>query len=286
MSIRIRSFADEAGASLEAQIAAMKRNGHLGPEIRGIDGRNVSQLNAEEALEIRQRLAAEGLSVRSVGSPIGKISVLDEFQPHLELFKRMLENAAVLGASHFRLFSFFMPEGQDPELFFDEVVDRLGVLLETAKPYGISLCHENEKEIYGDIASRCLKLHKALPEMKAVFDPANFIQCGQETLEAWGMLKPYVEYLHIKDALQSGVVVPAGEGIGHLPEILGEYLEAGGRELTLEPHLTVFSGMSALVSSFDDSLVGKFEYNTADEAFDAADAALKKLISEAGYAIG
>ena len=51
---------------------------------------------------------------------------------------------------------------------------------------------------------RCLEIHKALPEMKAIFDPANYIQCGVNTLAAWEMIKPYVKYMHIKDALADG----------------------------------------------------------------------------------
>ena len=53
------------------------------------------------------------------------------------------------------------------------------VEIELAKGSGIVLCHENEKGIYGDIASRCAEIHRELPALKAVFDPANFIQCGQ-----------------------------------------------------------------------------------------------------------
>ncbi len=282
-TISVRSFADEASPLLEGQILAMKRNRHEGLEIRGINGHNISELSPSEAKAVKQRLAEEGLSVWSVGSPIGKIPVTADFAPHLELFRRMLENAAELGAKAFRLFSFYIPEHEDAIFYRDEVLLRLSRFLEAAEGYPIELCHENEKGIFGDIASRCELIHQALPSLHAVFDPANFIQCGQETWVAWELLKPYVRYLHVKDALENGVVVPAGEGIGHLREIIASYLAAGGRDFTLEPHLTVFKGMNALVTKFDDALVGKFEYRSADEAFDAASEALLKLVKEKGY---
>lgn len=96
-------------------------------------------------------------------------------------------------------------------------MERLERFLEASAGSGVTLCHENEKGIYGDTAARCADIHQTLPAFKAVFDPANFIQCGQDTAEAWERLSPYVEYLHIKDALSDGTVVPAGKGIGRIP---------------------------------------------------------------------
>ena len=58
--------------------------------------------------------------------------------------------------------------------------------------------------------------------MKAVFDPANFVQCGVDTLKAWEMLKNKVEYLHIKDAVGQAIV-PAGEGEGNIKELWGTW---------------------------------------------------------------
>ena len=88
-------------------------------------------------------------------------------------------------------------------------------MISAAKGSGVDLCHENEKGIYGDVAERCYKLHTALPEFKGVFDPANFVQCGEDTLVAWELLKPFMKYAHIKDAKADGKVVPPGDGIGH-----------------------------------------------------------------------
>ncbi len=270
MQFHIHSFADEAGAGLSAQIAAMKRNGHEGLEIRNLGGRNVTELSEKEAAEVAKALADEGLRVWSVGSPIGKIGIHDDFPAHLELFRHTLELAAIFGAEAFRLFSFYIPKGEDPALYREEVIERLGRLCDLGRPYGIALCHENEKGIYGDLAPRCLELHRALPGLSAVFDPANFIQCGQETLSAWELLAPYVKYLHIKDALENGVVVPAGAGLGHVAEIVRAYAAQGGRDLTLEPHLNQLTGTGMQI---EKELLG-LSYPDADAAFDAACAAL------------
>lgn len=279
--IRIYAFADEASAEISGQIAAMQRNKLNGLEIRNADGTNVSDLTLDKAKEIRARMDGAGLAVWSIGSPIGKVDIVkDDLAAHLDKFRHTLDVADVLGAKNIRLFSFYTPAGTKPEDYRGKVFDQMGAMLEAAEGRGIDLCHENEKGIYGDIASRCLELHKAFPTLKAVFDPANFIQCGQDTWEGWEMLKPYVKYLHIKDALADGNVVPAGKGIGQVPRIVKEYLSMGGTALTLEPHLKVFDGLAALERENDKSAVGAYCYKTNDEAFDAACAALSEILKE------
>lgn len=272
MNFKLAAFADEADSRLENQISAMVRNGVEYLEIRGVDGENVSDISAEKAREIRNKLEASGLGVWSVGSPFGKIGIGDDFAPHLEKFKRNLEIAEILGAEHMRIFSFYVPH-ETAENYSEEVMSRLEKFQSEAKGSGVILCHENEKGIFGDIANRCGEIHKNFPEIKAVFDPANFIQCGQDTKAAWEILAPYVEYLHIKDALADGSVVPAGKGLGNIPYILENYR---GDVLTVEPHLSVFSGFEKLEQGGE--LHGKYCYSSSGEAFDAAVSALKNLI--------
>lgn len=278
---RLYAFADEASAAVDGQIAAMRRNGLNGLEIRNADGTNVSDLTLAAAREIRRKLDGAGLTTWAIGSPLGKIGIDEDFAPHLEKLRHTLEVADALGARNIRLFSFYIPKGRDPEEFREAVIDRLGQFLRAAEDTGIDLCHENEKGIYGDAAPRCAELHRALPALKAVFDPANFIQCGQETLSAWRLLKPWVKYMHVKDCRSDGTVVPAGRGIGNLPEILNDYLSAPDRALTLEPHLKVFDGLKALERAYDRSAVDDYEYESNDAAFDAACAALREILKEA-----
>ena len=120
------------------------------------------------------------------GLYIGKIHIeKDDFEEHLEKFRHTLKLAQILECKNIRLFSFYMPEGENPDKYMEEVVRRLNIFIEIAKESQVTLCHENEKGIFGDNAERCLELHKRLPELRGVFDPANFIQCDQDTMEAW-----------------------------------------------------------------------------------------------------
>ena len=274
--MRLCAFADEASSALSGQITALKRNGISHLEIRGVNGKNIKELSRAEVKEVKSALDGANISVWSIGSPIGKISLADDFHAHTEDFKRILEAADVLGAKRIRMFSFFPVKGMSEQTVRDSVCERIDTLL-SLTPEEITLCHENEKEIFGENTENCLFLHRTFPRLRAVFDPANFIQCGVDTEAAWKALRDYVDYLHIKDAVQDGTVVPAGMGIGNVPMIVGDYLARGGDMMTLEPHLFDFTGLSALENGKSVKL-GISAYKDNDEAFDAAVAALKAII--------
>lgn len=278
MKFKLAAFADESSPILSGQIDALKRNGFGHLEIRNINGKNVSDLTLAEAGEIAAQLADHGLSVKSLGSPIGKIPVDGDYAAHLDLYKHTLDLAGVFGADRIRLFSFYIPAGVDPASCRETVLRRMEDFVTLAKPHGVTACHENEKGIYGDIAVRCLDLHQNVPGLAAVFDPANFIQCGQDTLEGWAMLESYVNYMHIKDALPNGSVVPPGEGIGNVPVLLEKFAAQGGQLLSLEPHLSDFVGLKALEREGEASIVGALSFESNEAAFDHAAKALRCLI--------
>ena len=107
-----------------------------------------------------------------------------------------------------------------------------------------------------------------------MFDPANYVQSGEEVSNALKLLRNGTGYYHIKDALnENGEVVPAGKGDGCVLELL-----EGLREdtvLTLEPHLAVFKGYSQLERTERKM---KYEYKSSREAFAEAAEALRGLL--------
>ena len=248
--IILSGFSDEIAPELDLQLAALQEWDVTHLELRAADGVNVSDFTPEKVREVKAKLEAAGISVSSIGSPLGKIGIQEDFAPHLDKLKRTLEIQKELGAPYVRMFSFYIPQDQNPADFREEVLDRLGRMVEEAKAWDSVLLHENEKDIYGDNASRCKELMDAFygPHFQAVFDFANFVQVGQETLPAYELLKPYVTYVHVKDAQWgTGTVVPAGQGDGHVGEILADLIGWGWKGfLSLEPHLTDFAGLAAL----------------------------------------
>ena len=246
----VSCFADEIDLSVDKQIALMEELGIRWVEFRSGDGKGVADYTGPEAETLMRRLEEKRIRISAVGSPIGKILVTDDFEPHLERLAHLARLAKIWDTPYVRCFSFFIPQGGEPEKFRDEVFRRMDRMVELAAKENLILLHENEKEIYGDVASRCLDLmeHFAGDNLKATFDFANFVQCGQDTAEAYEMLEKYIAYVHVKDALSgSGQVVPAGQGDGHLKEIFTELDRTGYRGfLSLEPHLADFAGLAGL----------------------------------------
>ena len=280
---QIFAFADEASPIIDQQIIAMRRNGLQGLEIRAVDGENISNITVEKAKEVYHKISDAGLQVWSIGSPIGKIDIeKDDFAQHMDTLKRTVDIAHELKCDNIRMFSFYLPQGKNPAVYKNEVMDRLHRMAEAVRGSDVVLCHENEKGIYGDNAARCKEILTEVPELAGVFDPANFVQCGQDTLEAWNLLKDRIKYLHIKDAMfADGSVVPAGKGEGNVAFIVKDFLAGGGTCMTIEPHLKVFGGLKALERAGEETKMAKgFCYETNDEAFDAACTALRAILAE------
>jgi len=298
--INFCAFADESSHFTEGQIDALKRNGFQGIEMRIVDeykttitnenGQTeektkelmVSDVTLEKAREVRQKFDDAGLKIWSIGSPLGKIEMgKDSFPEHLEKVKHTLEVAKVFGAENIRMFSFYIPKDTAPEIYRNEIIDRLGKMTELAKAAGVKMCHENEKGIYGDTPERCLDILNAVPELAAIFDPANFVQCGVDTKKAWEILGHKVKYLHIKDALADGNVVPAGDGIGNIPYITEQYIKNGGNSFTVEPHLVNFAALKQLEREGEESKVGLIShFGSKEEAFDFACTRFKSIVAD------
>ena len=107
ITVKLCAFSDEADASLEGQIAALKRNNVPYMEMRNVNGKNVTELTLEEAKEVRATLDENGIKVWSIGSPIGKVDINTDFDEYLKLVKHTCELANILGAKKIRAFRFF-----------------------------------------------------------------------------------------------------------------------------------------------------------------------------------
>jgi sugar phosphate isomerase/epimerase len=276
----ISAFADEISTEVNEQIRVLTQNGISHIEVRGLDGKNVSELTLEEVKEYKKKFDAAGISVSSIGSPIGKININDPFEQHLELFKHVLNIAEVFESPFIRMFSFFIDETENYDDYEKQVIERWQQFLEVAKNFPkITLLHENEKEIYGDTPERCLNLLNKLnsSQLKAAFDPANFVQCDVEVYpKAFEMLKDHIVYMHIKDAKYSDhEVTPAGHGDGKIYTVLNNLSENNFKGFaSLEPHLTMFDGFAEL----ENKNVSGLKEDDNIRLFNVAAHALKKII--------
>ena len=272
--IRLSAFSDEAGSSIQEQIIAMQRNGISLTELRSIDGKNVSDFTIEQAKEYQKTFEENGISVWSIGSPLGKADIEVDFAEYEKKVRHVCELAKIFKTDKIRMFSFW--HANDKE---EKVYENLRKMVAIGEEYGVQMCHENEKDIFGDIAERVLKIMENVDGLKYIYDPANFLQCDEPADKTLDLFHNKTEYFHIKDVIvESGALVPAGYGDGKIKELLERITD--DKVLTLEPHLAVFDAYKSIDNT---EMKHKFTYASANEAFDAAVAAIKKLLNEVGY---
>lgn len=278
---KITGFADEIDSDFEKQIKVLHECNISFMELRSAYGKNISEYTLEEARQLKKILDRESIRVSAIGSPIGKIGITEDFEAHFQLFCHVVALAKLFQTKYIRLFSFYIPKGEKAENYKEMVFDRMNRMISYARKENVVLLHENEKGIYGDIADRCRELMERFygDHFKQIFDFANFVQCGQEVFVAFEILKPYIAYIHIKDAsMDTHQVVPAGMGDGHLAEILGQ-LKAENYDgfYSMEPHLAEFAGLRSLEREGEKSILGD-ELTDGELGFVTAYQAFLKII--------
>ncbi|OMF18514.1 sugar phosphate isomerase [Paenibacillus sp. FSL H8-0548] len=249
----ISGFSDEISSDFDTQLEVVSKLGMRYISLRGIDGRNIGEFSVDEIKEsVLPRLQKAQIGVSSIGAPIGKVFVNDEegFAEQKLMLDRLCQITNLLNCKYIRIFSFYIPKGENADRYKDQVISKLKEYADIAGKHNIILLHENEKDIYGDIARRCHDILKSVasPYFKAIFDFANFVQCGEDTAECYELLKDEIVYIHIKDAVSTDSQnVVCGTGEGKIPEILAQAIASGYKGfLTLEPHLVLFDSLKDL----------------------------------------
>ena len=239
----ISAFADEISPEPREQIDVLKKCDVRHIEFRSIFGTNVLALEDKQIAEFKTLLDRESFKLSAIGSPIGKIRIDEPFEPHLERFKRAINLCRVFGTPNIRIFSYYPPEKFDGNWapHRDEVIRRMRAKATIAEKEGVMLFHENEHRIYGDSPERVADLFDSVksPNLKAAYDPANFVYCGYDPMKGWQASKAHLAHFHIKDWKKDAPhgSIP-GEGEGQIPAIMAEAVKMEYQGFaTMEPHL-------------------------------------------------
>jgi 3-dehydroshikimate dehydratase len=268
--IRLSAFADEISQNPVEQVDVLSGHAIKFIEFRAIHGTNVLDLSESQHADYRNLLQSRRFGLSAIGSPIGKIMITERFDEHLARFELAMQLAEYYEAPRIRIFSFYMPPGDDPGTHRNEVLSRMDELTRRAADRGITLILENEKGIFGDTAARVADVLDSVASSFLIhaFDPANYLEVGQSIDEAWTLLRPHVKHFHVKDYdTKIHRNVPAGAGDGQIPRLLADAAASGYNGFcVLEPHLVVAE------KSFGF---------TGPERFGDAANALKKILREA-----
>ncbi|MDP7018450.1 MAG: TIM barrel protein [Pirellulaceae bacterium] len=217
----LSGFADEAanGKTAVQQFAAFAALGLQYYTIRFVDAgngvKNVMQLTKSEITTVRHLEDEYGLNVSSLGSPIGKVKLLnvdDKSQNKYVPFKRYLakdvnracELAHAFETKLIRGFSFYHPRGEDPRDHLPQVVDQLGQIAEACHRSDLTFGLEVEANLVGQTGQLLNEIHRKVnhPALVLIFDAGNIVTQGfssDEVFQQYLDMKRGMGWMHIKD---------------------------------------------------------------------------------------
>ena len=232
----LSGFADESANNKTAseQFVAFAALGLQYYSIRFIDAgqgvKNVMKLSVAEIQKIRQLQNEYGLNVSSIGSPIGKVKLVDvedgtknayvPFEKYLASdVQKACELAHAFETKLIRGFSFYHPKGSDPREHLAQVVDRLGHIAEAFHRSDLTFGLEVEANLVGSNGLILAEIYRQVnhPAMVLIFDGGNILTQGFSTadvFEQYVAMKPGLGWIHVKD-YRSG---PAAAKGGHVEE--------------------------------------------------------------------
>ncbi|MBW3621946.1 MAG: sugar phosphate isomerase/epimerase [Armatimonadetes bacterium] len=202
-------------------------------EIRGVNGKNVSDLSPEEMRQAKAALDERGLKACGIASPFFKCELSggaaqDTGALHLaqdrtldeqrDVLQRCIRAAHTFEVPTIRVFAFWRRGETTPEIV-ERIIELFHEPLRTAKEAGVTLLLENEHDCYMSTGEETAILLNALaPEgLRCVWDPGNAYRAGETPYpNGYEALKPFITHVHLKDlhVSEDGGYhwVPIGEG--------------------------------------------------------------------------
>jgi sugar phosphate isomerase/epimerase len=156
-----------------------------------------------------------GMNVATIGSPIGKVKLLDKadgtknrYVPFKKYLSKDVTKACdlghALGAKLIRGFSFYHPKDSDPRDHLPQAIDQLGKIAEACHRSDLIFGLEVEANLVGQSGELLGEIHRQIhhPGLVLIFDAGNLITQGYTTAEVFQQylaMKPGLGWLHIKD---------------------------------------------------------------------------------------
>ncbi|MEZ6093909.1 MAG: TIM barrel protein [Pirellulaceae bacterium] len=221
MEVTLSGFCDEVCESknIDEQFGVFSALGMSYVTLRFLDVgngiKNVMQLTGNELDLVRRKLDYYGISVSSLGSPIGKVKLLDfddgtanAFRPFDEYLESEVKHAATLAKTLdtklVRGFSFYHPRGTAADEYLDLVSDRLKAIAEVFDSEGLTFGLEVEANLVGHTGEILAELSRraAHPALVLIFDGGNLVTQGFDTdsiFSQWQVMRDGLGWLHVKD---------------------------------------------------------------------------------------
>ncbi len=240
---KLSVIGDEISSNLQEQVNLLIQENINHIELRSINNKNIVNWTSHELSEVKKLLDDNNITVSGLSSPIGKTPITDPPDLSLANFQKILDYADYFQTNNIRIFGYYLPD-TDHISWGNAVVDRLHILLETAKARGHILHLENEDgSLFGSTPDevRFINKHISSPNFDFLYDPGNYIYFMREAVshEMTPLMLPLTGYLHVKDIkLGSNQFLVPGKGDCEFEKIITELCKLKQTDvISLEPHL-------------------------------------------------
>lgn len=217
----LTGFADEGPTTkdCESQLAMCRGLGlsYYSPRFVNLGGgaKNLMAATDDELARLLELHAAYEMQVSSLGSPLGKVKLLDiddgtanryvDFDTYLDTeVAHAIKLASALGTKLIRGFSFYGPKDDDPRLHIETAAVRLRAIAERCADAGLYYGLEVEANLVGRDGETEMLLHQAVAHdhLMLIFDGANIACQGYTTDQVFAQylqMKPGLGWMHVKD---------------------------------------------------------------------------------------
>jgi sugar phosphate isomerase/epimerase len=248
--MRFSGISDEAGQAIEVQIKAHKELGWEYLELRNVEGEGIAIMPDKKFDEVFEKVMASGLKVSCFASGIANwaTEISGDFKKDVDELKRAIPRMHRFNTKYIRVMSW--PNNKENPLSDEEwgkeAIRRMKELARIAEDGDIILVHENCSGWGGLSMENMVKLYQEVnsPYFKLLYDTGNVLHYnkGKDPWECYTKVKPYIEYIHIKDykTLKDGQekATYPGEGEAKVREILSDLKKSGYNGfISIEPHL-------------------------------------------------
>ncbi|MCM8766562.1 MAG: sugar phosphate isomerase/epimerase [Candidatus Omnitrophica bacterium] len=239
-------ISDEAGQAIEIQIKAHKELGWDYIELRNVDQENLTMMSEEKFEEVYKKVIEANMKVSCFSSCIANwaTKISGDFKKDYDELKRAIPRMKKFNTKYIRVMSWPNDKDNpwDEEKWSKEVIRRMKELVKIAQDNQIIIVHENCSGWGGESPDNMVRLVEEMdsPNFKLLYDTGNVLHYnkGIDPWDFYMKVKPYIEYIHIKDYDEKGKATFPGEGRAKVKEILTDLKKSGYKGfVSIEPHL-------------------------------------------------
>ncbi|MEQ1862859.1 MAG: sugar phosphate isomerase/epimerase family protein [Chthoniobacteraceae bacterium] len=209
---KLAILTDEVSQDLDTVIRFAKEFSLDGIEVRSLFGRAFKDLTEKDLSEIAMAASDAGLAIAGASSPVFKCDLDSDSQiaDHVDLFKRSVEAAQVLGTDIVRVFAFLRRSHPATSDDLKRAASHFPKLLDIVRGTNIRVGLENEASCIvasGPETKEFLSHLAPDPQLTVVWDPCNVIYLSgtnDPVKDDFPLIADRVGHVHFKDAKRPG----------------------------------------------------------------------------------